>query len=126
MLGPLLFYQGKMPTMTIRSQIITGAIGLTVALCCLAGAAQAAETVVDQKGLKFVPDAVTINAGDTIRFTNSDPFTHDVTVVSADGSSSDKGLQQHGKENKVVFTNPGKYSIICKMHPNMKATVVVK
>lgn len=112
--------------MKVKSQILTSAFGLTIALCCLAGAAQAAETVVDQKGLKFVPDAITINAGDTVRFTNSDPFTHDVTVVSPDGSTSDKGLQHHGKDNSVVFANPGKYSIICKMHPNMKATVVVK
>jgi plastocyanin len=112
--------------MKIKSQILASAFGLTIVLCGLAGAANAAETVVDQKGLKFVPDAVTINAGDTIRFTNSDPFTHDVTVVSPDGTSSDKGLQQHGKENSVVFASPGKYSIICKMHPNMKATVTVK
>jgi plastocyanin len=112
--------------MKFRSQIIVSAIGLTIALAGLPGAAHAAETVVDQMGLKFVPDTVTINAGDSIRFTNSDPFTHDVTVISPDGSSSDKGLQHHGKDNAVVFSNPGKYSIICKMHPNMKATVVVK
>ena len=37
----------------------------------VATSAFAAETVVDQKNLKFVPDTVTINAGDTIRFTNA-------------------------------------------------------
>jgi len=112
--------------MKVKSQILASAFGLTIGLAGLAGAAHAAETVVDQIGLKFVPDAVTINAGDTIRFTNSDPFTHDVTVISPDGSASDKGLQHHGKDNAVVFANPGKYAIICKMHPNMKATVIVK
>ena len=112
--------------MKFRSQILASAIGLTIGLSGMAGAAHAAETVVDQMGLKFVPNTVTINAGDTIRFTNSDPFTHDVTVVSPDGSTSDKGLQHHGKENAVVFAKPRTYSIICKMHPNMKATVIVK
>lgn len=112
--------------MKFRSKIFAGAIGLPIVFAGWAGAAHAAETVVDQMGLKFVPDAVTINAGDSIRFTNSDPFTHDVTVISPDGSTSDKGLQHHGKDNSVVFTTAGKYSIICKMHPNMKATVVVK
>src|SRR5450432_1350269 len=112
--------------MRIRSRLLAGTIGLTIGLSIGSAAAHAAETVVDQQGLKFVPDAATINAGDTIRFTNSDPFTHDVTVISPDGSSSDKGLQHHGKDNAVVFANPGKYSIICKMHPNMKATVLVK
>lgn len=102
------------------------AMGLAIILAASAGAANAAETVVDQKGLKFVPDAVTINAGDTIRFTNSDPYTHDVTVISPDGTSSDKGLQHHGQANVVAFAKPGKYSIMCTMHPNMKATVIVK
>jgi plastocyanin len=112
--------------MTIKSRNVLSAIWFGIAVIASAGAAHAAETVVDQKGLKFVPDTVSINAGDTIRFTNSDPYTHDVTVISPDGSSSDKGLQHHGQANVVVFAKPGKYSIICTMHPNMKATVVVK
>ena len=124
--GRLLLSQRKTPTMGLRTRIFASAIGLPIVLAGWVGTAHAAETVVDQKGLKFVPDAVTISAGDTVRFTNSDPFTHDVTVISPDGSSSDKGLQHHGKDNSVVFANPGKYSIICKMHPNMKATVTVK
>ncbi len=101
------------------------AAAVTLLMICAGGAAQAAETVIDQKDLKFVPNAVTIHAGDTIRFTNSDPFTHDVTVISPDGAASDKGLQHHGKENVVPFPKSGTYKIICKMHPNMKATVIV-
>jgi plastocyanin len=109
-----------------RSRLLFGTVVFAVGLAGWAGAAYAAETVVDQKGLKFVPVTVTINAGDSIKFTNSDPFTHDVTVISPDGSSNDKGLQHHGKDNVVVFAKAGSYSIICKMHPNMKATVIVK
>jgi plastocyanin len=116
----------KDPNMTNSSRLLAGVFGLAVGLSGWAGAAYAAETVIDQKGLKFVPVTVTINAGDSIKFTNSDPFTHDVTVISPDGSSSDKGLQHHGKENVVAFAKAGSYSIICKMHPNMKATVIVK
>jgi plastocyanin len=91
-----------------------------------AAAAQAAETVIDQHGLKFVPASVTINAGDSIRFENHDPYTHDVTVVGPDGASSDKGMQHHGQDNVVAFPKPGTFSIICKVHPMMKATVIVK
>ena len=112
--------------MKCNSRVITGAITFMIASAGLAGAAHAAETVVDQQGLKFVPNSLTINAGDSIRFTNSDPFTHDVTVIGPDGSASDKGLQHHGKDSVVVFPTAGKFSILCKMHPNMKATVVVK
>lgn len=112
--------------MANKSKNVFAAISLGIAFAFSGSAAHAAETVIDQKGLKFVPDAISINAGDTVRFTNSDPYTHDVTVIGPDGSSSDKGLQHHGQANVVVFAKPGKYSIICTMHPNMKATVVVK
>ena len=112
--------------MHFGSRIRAAAVVLTIGLYGWAAGAHAAETIVDQKGLKFVPDVIAINAGDSIRFTNSDPFTHDVTVVDPDGTSTDKGLQHHGKDNVVVFAKPGKYAILCKMHPNMKATVTVK
>ena len=112
--------------MRFRSRLLAGVIGLTIGLSGWAVAAQAAETVIDQKGLKFVPNTVTIAAGDSIRFTNADPFTHDVTVIGSDGSSSDKGLQHHGQDNVVAFPKSGTFSIVCKMHPNMKATVIVK
>jgi plastocyanin len=124
--APVFTLPTKDLNMKNSSRLLAGAFGLAVGFSGWAGAAYAAETVIDQKGLKFVPVTVTINAGDSIKFTNSDPFTHDVTVISADGSSSDKGLQHHGKDNVVVFAKAGSYSIICKMHPNMKATVIVK
>jgi len=112
--------------MVFKSRILVSTVGLAIGMFGLAAAAYGAETVVDQKALRFVPDSVTITAGDSIRFTNSDPFTHNVTIVDPDGSSNDKGLQHHGKDNVVLFAKPGKYSIICKMHPMMKATVIVK
>jgi len=112
--------------MTFRSRILAGAIGLGLGLSGWAASAQAAEAVIDQLGLKFVPTTVAINAGDSIRFENHDPFTHDVTVVSPDGTSSDKGIQQHGKDNVVAFTKQGTFKIVCKFHPMMSATVIVK
>src|SRR5665213_1855005 len=105
--------------MKYNSNLLASAIALAVGLSCWVAAAQAAEAVIDQKSLKFVPNTITINVGDSIRFTNADPFTHDVTVVSVDGSTSDKGLQHHGTDNVVAFPKAGTFSIICKMHPNM-------
>jgi len=112
--------------MKYRSRIIGGAIGLTLGLSGWAASAQAAEVVMDQQGLKFVPTTLTINAGDSIQFENHDPFTHDVTVGSPDGSKSDKGLEHHGENMVVAFPKAGTYAITCKLHPMMKATVIVK
>jgi len=112
--------------MKYKPQLVIGATGLILGLCGWATASYAADAVIDQLGLKFVPVTVTINAGDSVHFENHDPFTHDVTVVSPDGSKSDKGMQHHGEDRVVAFPKAGTYSIICDMHPNMKATVIVK
>ncbi|HET7086689.1 MAG TPA: plastocyanin/azurin family copper-binding protein [Rhizomicrobium sp.] len=109
-----------------NSHSLVGVAALTVSLSSLMAPSYAAQAVIDQKGLKFVPNTMTINVGDTIRFTNSDPFTHDVTVVGPSGTPSDKGLQHHGQDLTVTFPEKGTFSIICTFHPNMKATVIVK
>jgi plastocyanin len=112
--------------MKLRSKNLIQAIGFTIAMSGSAAAADAAEAVIDQQGLKFAPTTVTINAGDSIRFENHDPFTHDITITSPDGSSSDKGLQHHGESKVVAFPKSGTFSISCELHPMMKATVIVK
>jgi len=102
------------------------AVLLGIVLSSFALPAFAAETVIDQKGLKFVPDAVSINAGDTLRFTNSDRFFHDVTIVNPDGTKDDKGLQNYKQEITVAFPKPGNYKIVCRLHPAMTVAVSVK
>ena len=112
--------------MTIRSPFFVAAMGLMLGLSGWIPDAGAAETVMDQNGLKFIPTTLTINAGDSVRFENHDPFTHDVTVTGPDGASIDKGIQQHGKDNVVAFAKQGTFKITCKFHPLMTATVIVK
>ena len=112
--------------MESKARLLAGAIGLAIGISGMMATAYAAQAVIDQKGLKFIPTTITINAGDTILFTNSDPFTHDVTVVSSDGARTDKGLQHHGEDRVIAFPDKGTFSIVCTMHPNMKATVIVK
>lgn len=86
----------------------------------------AAETAVDQRDLKFVPDAVTIKAGDRVRFTDSDHITHNITIDNPDGTSSDKGMDTFGQDIVVSFAKPGVYHVHCKIHPMMKMTITVK
>lgn len=88
--------------------------------------AHAAETVVDQRDLNFVPTAVTIAAGDAVRFTDTDHITHNITVTSPDGTSEDKGMDRYHEDIVVPFAKPGVYQVHCKIHPAMKMTVTVK
>jgi len=66
-------------------------LAIAVGIASVVTSANAAEVPVDQKDLKFVPDVVTIKAGDSVRFTDTDRIAHNVTIVNADGSSEDKG-----------------------------------
>jgi plastocyanin len=112
--------------MPYETKSLRRALFAALAVSSLAVPAYAAETAVDQLNLKFVPDAVTLKAGDTIRFTDSDRFFHDVTIVNPDGTKEDKGLQNFKQDIVVTFAKAGTYQIVCRLHPNMKMTVTVK
>ncbi len=81
----------------------------------------------------FVPDAVTIERGESILWVwddaNHDP--HNVTMTSGP-----EGVDRHDFETslspavmfsfKRKFTVPGTYTFVCSLHFGMKLTVVVK
>ncbi len=96
------------------------------ALLCLAVPARAAETVVDQHDLMFVPNAITIAVGDTVRFTDTDRITHNITITYPDGSVVDKGMDRYGEDIIVHFTKAGVYHVHCLIHPMMHMTVTAK
>ena len=99
---------------------------MAFALASIAFPACAAETAVDQLDLMFAPDSVTINAGDSVRFTNSDRIAHNVTVVNPDGTAEDKGMDAYQHGILVTFAKAGVYQVRCRIHPAMKMTITVK
>jgi plastocyanin len=84
-------------------------------------AADAAHTV-SQKGRAFHPTDVTINAGDSLTFTNEDSFIHQIYV---DGlfDSEEKGP---GENLNETFPKAGTFQVRCHIHPTMRMTVHVK
>lgn len=110
-----------------ESKSVLGAISFSVILAAsFAVPALAAETVVDQHDLTFVPAAVTINAGDSVRFTDSDHITHNITIQNPDGTTEDKGMDRYGEDISVTFPKAGVFQVHCRIHPLMKMTVTVK
>ena len=97
-----------------------------IALLSLAVSASAAETVVDQHDLMFVPNSVTIATGDTVRFTDTDRITHNITITYPDGTIEDKGMDRYKEDIIVHFTKPGVYQVHCLIHPMMHMIVTVK
>jgi plastocyanin len=98
----------------------------TIAILAFSLPARAAEVAVDQRDLMFVPTAVTISAGDTVRFTDSDRITHNITIVYPDGTAEDKGMDRFQEDVVVHFTKPGVYKVRCLIHPMMQMTITVK
>jgi len=101
--------------------------GLAVALFALPGVpALAAEHFVDQHDLNFVPQTMTIKTGDTMRFTDTDRITHNITIVNPDGSIEDKGMSTYSQHIVVQFDKPGTFKVICRIHPTMNMIITVE
>jgi plastocyanin len=88
-------------------------------------AAKSKKAVLDQRELKFVPYVLPVAVGTTVEFQNSDKSWHNVFSKS-DAKPFDLGLYSPGKTRSVSFDKPGLVRILCNVHPNMEAFVVVK
>jgi plastocyanin len=109
-------------TMKMASAI--PAVVTALALAVTVAAAALAETEVTQRGKKFLPNEVTIEAGDSVRFINDDNVTHNVHSVT-NGHEFDIGGQKVGVATSHTFAEPGKVTVRCAIHPKMKLTVTV-
>ncbi len=89
------------------------------------GIAHADEFEVGQKDKKFTEKKLTIKAGDKVKFTNEDPFFHNVFSLS-DTKTFDLGSYPKGQSKTVTFDKPGKIDVECAIHPTMHMVIEVK
>jgi len=85
----------------------------------------ASEFIVGQKDKKFTKSKLTVEVGDTVKFTNNDYFFHNVFSMS-EAKTFDLGSYPEGESKSVTFDKPGLVDVECAIHPNMKMTVEVK
>ncbi len=90
--------------------------------------------------LRFAPETLEVNVGDTVVWRNTTPLVHTVTadpevapdpeqVVLPDGAEPfDSGDMEEGDEFRQVFTVPGRYLYVCTPHSmvGMVGEVVVR
>jgi plastocyanin len=86
--------------------------------------AQAAETLVVQREITFVPERIDVKVGSSVVFVNDDRFGHNV-YSETPGADFDIGRQPAGQRTPVVFRRAGTFEIRCRIHPKMKLDVVV-
>jgi len=73
------------------------------------------------KDMKFQPDVLFVNVGDTVIFTNNDMVVHDVTDTNKTWTSSELPV---GKSWRLVVTESGGY--YCSIHQVMKGKIIAK
>ena len=73
----------------------------------------------------FRPGEITISAGDSLAFSNHDPFLHQI-YVDSDRIDYDSAEQPPGQIITIAFPKTGDFPVRCHIHPKMLLTVHVK
>ncbi len=105
------------------------AAGLALLVAAGSGAAlaqapaDAAPPIVIAKDFMFAPKTITIRAGSTVTWKNTDDEPH--TVVSDTGLFRSGALDTN-ESFSFRFDKPGTYRYACSIHPRMAGTIVVQ
>jgi plastocyanin len=120
-----------LPAGTLSGKV-TGAKGVSVvyieAIPGKTFPAPAEKLVVDQKGLIFHPHVVAVLAGSTVEFLNSDKVAHNIFWPSVSGNkkmSHNLGTWPTGEKREFKFDTPGFVPLLCNVHPEMSAYILV-
>lgn len=84
--------------------------------------------MMDQKGLMFAPHILVVQAGTTVEFQNSDSVNHNVFWPSVAGNKKlghNLGTWPHGEKRSFKFDDPGVVPLLCNVHPEMEAYIIV-
>ena len=82
----------------------------------------------DQKGLMFMPHLLVVEKGATVDFKNDDSVEHNVFWQAISGNKSlghNMGTWPRGQQRSFKFDNPGVVPLLCNVHPDMAAYIVV-
>lgn len=74
--------------------------------------------IVDER---FVPNAITIRAGESVTFVNADDDEHTAT-----GPGFDTGKMLPGDRVTIRFDTPGTFDFVCQFHADMQGQVIVE
>jgi hypothetical protein len=80
---------------------------------------------VDQRNLTFEPRVVPVVRGTVVEFTNSDDVQHNVFSPSAVAGKFNLGTYGPGAARTVTLDQPGDVLVLCNIHMEMEAHLVV-
>ena len=86
--------------------------------------ASADTAIMDQINLRFVPHVLPVMLGTKVYFPNSDKIRHSVFSPS-EINKFDFGTYAPGSEKSIICNMPGVISVLCYIHHDMSAFIVV-
>lgn len=81
--------------------------------------------IMDQKYITFVPHILPILVGTTVDFHNSDTIPHNVYSKDEVADKMNLGTWRQGEVRSYTFNKPGSAVILCHIHAEMEAYIVV-
>ncbi len=113
-------------TGTIRARGVRDARNVVVYLENVEGVFEPSEEkpVVDQKNLVFIPHILPVLKGTTVQFSNSDSVQHNVFSPSK-CCKFNLGTYGGGIVREVAFDKTGNVALLCNVHAEMSAFIVV-
>jgi plastocyanin len=98
------------------------ALGSGWLLLSFAGLVVAADHAVAISGFSYSPATITVAAGGSVTWTNSDAQAH--TATANDGSFDTDAIG-NGASQTVTFSTSGTFAYHCEFHADMAGTVIV-
>jgi plastocyanin len=78
------------------------------------------------KDMKFTPDYLEINEGDTVVFI-SEEFSHNIMFIGKDNEKyNHPDILEVEEKHIVIFEKKGKYEYFCQPHPSMTGIIIVE
>jgi plastocyanin len=79
----------------------------------------------DQRNMLFIPHVLPVVLGTTVEFFNNDDVLHNVYTPSEAGEKFNLGTWAKGQTRKYTFKKLGEAVMLCNVHPDMEAWIVV-
>jgi len=124
-------YAAGLPGNTLSGKVTAGKGVSVVYVEAVAGKTFPPPTehvVIDQKGLLFQPHVAAVPVGATVEFLNSDKVAHNIFWPAISGNkklSHNMGTWPSGQKRDFKFDAPGVVPLLCNVHPEMSAYIVV-
>jgi len=84
-----------------------------------------ASASVGLKDSRYDPTDIEVSVGETVTFTNNDPYDHTITSAEDSTVEFDSGEISQDVTFEQSFDTAGSYNFFCQIHPTMRGTITV-